>query len=39
MEDHVYLSTYCFHGNHADCRLTCKTCHAPCVCECHRGQE
>ena len=30
-----YLSTYCLHGNHADCRLTCKTCRAPCRCRCH----
>lgn len=42
-EDHDYLSTYCYHGNHADCRLTCKTCGASCRCVCHaamkRGEE
>lgn len=32
---HVYLSTYCLHGGHADCRLTCKLCHVHCVCDCH----
>ncbi len=31
-----YTSTYCIHGNHADCRMTCKTCKAPCLCKCHR---
>ncbi len=30
-----YWSTYCIHLNHADCRLTCKTCDAPCLCPCH----
>lgn len=32
---HIYLSTYCIHGNHEACRLTCKTCEQPCVCGCH----
>jgi hypothetical protein len=32
---HRYLSTYCLHGLHAACRLTCKTCGAPCRCDCH----
>ena len=32
---HRYLSTYCLHGNHAACRLTCKTCRVPCICSCH----
>jgi hypothetical protein len=31
-----YVSTYCIHDNHTDCRLTCKTCKAPCRCWCHR---
>lgn len=31
-----YVSTYCLHDLHADCRLTCKTCKAPCRCACHR---
>lgn len=30
-----YFSTYCVHQHHEDCRLTCKTCGAPCQCECH----
>lgn len=30
-----YLSTYCIHGLHADCRLTCKHCQAACLCGCH----
>ena len=33
--EHIYLSTYCVHGNHEACRLTCKTCEQPCVCGCH----
>lgn len=35
-----YVSTYCIHGNHEACRLTCKTCDAPCRCddpECTHG--
>lgn len=28
-----YVSTYCIHGNHDACRLTCKTCDAPCRCD------
>lgn len=30
-----YTSTYCIHDRHADCRLSCKTCKAPCRCSCH----
>jgi hypothetical protein len=30
-----YFSTYCIHDLHQDCRLTCKTCRAPCLCACH----
>lgn len=30
-----YWSTYCMHGLHDACRLTCKTCEAPCRCPCH----
>lgn len=31
-----YLSTYCHHRLHDQCRLTCKICAAPCQCPCHR---
>lgn len=30
-----YTSTYCIHGDHANCRLKCKTCGAACLCACH----
>lgn len=30
-----YTSTYCIHELHESCRLTCKTCNAPCLCPCH----
>lgn len=30
-----YLSTYCLHDAHDQCRLTCKLCDAPCRCVCH----
>jgi hypothetical protein len=30
-----YYSTYCIHDLHDECRLTCKTCGAPCMCDCH----
>lgn len=33
---HTYLSTYCFHGQHGDCRLTCKICQTACICACHK---
>lgn len=45
--EHSYWSTHCRHGNHAACSATelapgvprqpaqCKTCAAPCGCECH----
>lgn len=33
--EHQYLSTACLHGRHDDCRLTCKWCPAPCLCDCH----
>jgi hypothetical protein len=32
---HAYTSTYCAHGDHGACRLTCKTCSAGCGCSCH----
>lgn len=32
-----YWSTYCVHNLHAECRLTCKTCEAPCLCPCHQA--
>lgn len=31
---HHYVSTYCLHGNHGACRLTCKSCPAECACDC-----
>lgn len=34
-DEHEYLSTYCVHGLHGDCRLVCKHCPARCVCPCH----
>jgi hypothetical protein len=36
---HDYLSTYCWHENHDDCRRECKTCRRPCRCECHSPQQ
>lgn len=45
---HRYLSTACFHDNHAQCQAktnhdgdpkvpaTCTWCSAPCVCDCHQ---
>lgn len=32
---HVYVSTYCQHEQHNNCRLKCKICEAPCRCWCH----
>jgi hypothetical protein len=44
---HLYWSTHCRHGNHQACNATelapgvprraaqCKTCAAPCICDCH----
>jgi hypothetical protein len=32
---HLYVSTYCIHRLHDQCRLTCKTCGAACLCPCH----
>lgn len=29
---HRYMSTYCQHGRHNNCRQVCKCCDAPCVC-------
>jgi hypothetical protein len=34
-----YTSTYCIHELHDACRLTCKTCGAPCRCDCHARKE
>lgn len=34
-----YYSTYCIHGDHGGCRLTCKTCEAACLCPCHRQPD
>lgn len=33
-----YTSTYCQHGLHDRCRLTCKTCNAGCRCDCHKAK-
>jgi hypothetical protein len=33
---HDYVSTFCFHELHSDCRLTCKTCTSYCLCQCHK---
>lgn len=33
---HGYTSTYCVHGDHDACRLTCKTCVSPCACPKHQ---
>lgn len=33
---HKYISTFCFHEDHKNCRLTCKTCKNYCLCQCHR---
>lgn len=34
---HVYLSTACHHGKHAECRQKCKFCGTTCACPCHRA--
>lgn len=34
---HKYVSTYCVHDLHQDCRLSCKHCEAPCLCPCHKA--
>lgn len=31
-----YFSTYCIHGLHDRCRLTCKHCDRSCRCDCHQ---
>lgn len=48
---HWYWSTHCRHGNHDACNSVelapgvprqaaqCKTCQAPCQCQCHGGQD
>lgn len=33
---HHYVSTFCIHDLHTECRLTCKTCKSQCLCVCHR---
>lgn len=30
---HGYMSTYCQHGLHDDCKMSCKCCGSPCVCD------
>lgn len=43
-QPHVYLSTGCYHGDHAYCQrggeakrpAQCKFCTAMCICDCHR---
>lgn len=50
MNDHVYLSTACFHEHHVYCKATigilgekrpaeCKFCDSKCICECHKEEE
>lgn len=34
-----YMSTYCFHGEHGQCRLTCKVCDRRCRCRCHKRRH
>jgi hypothetical protein len=36
---HAYVSTYCQHERHGDCRLNCKLCEAACLCPCHPRPE
>jgi hypothetical protein len=36
---HVYFSTYCYHRKHDDCRLVCKDCQNPCICDCHEWPQ
>jgi hypothetical protein len=36
---HRYLSTACYHREHVRCRLTCKFCETPCICDCHSVLE
>ena len=31
-----YFSTYCIHGLHDRCRVTCKHCERYCRCACHQ---
>lgn len=33
--DGHYVSTYCQHGAHSECRLACKVCAERCRCSCH----
>lgn len=33
-EEHVYISTACYHGLHDRCRQSCKFCSTPCQCSC-----
>lgn len=33
--EHLYISTYCQHVQHEDCRLHCKICFHRCLCPCH----
>jgi hypothetical protein len=33
--EHFYVSTYCEHALHTDCRLNCKVCGSLCRCPCH----
>ena len=49
-DPHIYLSTGCYHGDHAYCQAmtglngakrpaSCKFCHAACQCPCHQQVE
>lgn len=33
-QEHVYISTACYHGLHDRCRQSCKFCSTPCRCSC-----
>jgi len=34
-----YYSTACQHGDHKRCRLLCKFCDKPCLCDCHQPRS
>lgn len=49
-DEHVYLSTSCFHDEHTYCQSNtgqcgqkkpacCKFCQSPCICDCHVESE
>lgn len=34
-----YYSTWCMHKQHEQCKGSCKSCAAPCRCDCHLQQS